>query len=182
VSNPTQISVLLSEPSRMYCDVVEKAFHALRNRCSIVASVCSTAKILAALQEHRPQVAIISCDLLDGPQAGIRILPKIRSSFPSPKILVAMGSSDRELVVDAFRFGADGVFCRNDLFDVLCKAIEVISRGQIWAKSEELLYVLDAFTKSSMRLKIEPRVGRQLTKRESTVAALTVEGLSNREI
>jgi DNA-binding NarL/FixJ family response regulator len=166
----------------MHCDLLYKALYALRNRFKIVASVDSTAGIFSALQVHLPQVAIISCDLQDGPLAGIRVLPVIRSSYPNTKSLVIIGSPDRELVVDAFKFGADGVFCRDDRFDLLCKAIEAVSRGQIWARSEELRYVLDAFVKSPKRVKIDPRVGSLLTEREIAVVTLAVEGLSNREI
>ena len=182
MSKGTQISVLLSESSGMHCDLLHKAFYAVRNRFKIVASVCSTTEILTALQVHRPQVAIISCDLLDGPLAGIRILPMIRTAYPSVKILLVMGSSDRELVIDAFRFGAVGVFSRNGPFDLLCKAIEVVSRGQIWARSEELHYILRAFAKSPKASKLDPAVESRVTVREAAVVRLAIEGLSNREI
>jgi DNA-binding NarL/FixJ family response regulator len=166
----------------MHCDLLQKAFYVVRNRFKIVASVGSTAEILIALQEHRPQVAIISCDLEDGPLAGMRILPVIRTAYPSIKILLVMGSSDRELVTDAFRFGAVGVFSRNGPFDLLCKAIEVVSRGQIWARSKELHYVLRAFAKSPKPPKLDPRLESRVTVREAAVVRLAIEGLSNREI
>src|ERR1019366_4701899 len=182
MSKGTQISVLLSESSGMHCDLLHKAFYAVRNRFKIVAYVCSTTEILTALQVHRPQVAIISCDLQDGPLAGIRILPMIRTAYPSVKILLVMGSPDRELVIDAFRSGAVGVFSRNGPFDLLCKAIEVVSRGQIWATSEELHYILGAFAKSPKPPKLDPAVESRVTVREAAVVRLAIKGLSNREI
>src|ERR1700679_1379138 len=120
----------------MHGDILQKAFYTVRDRFDIVACVDNTAEILAALQEHQPEVVIISCDLQNGPLAGLQVLPVIRSSYQNTEVLVTMAQSDRELVTDAFKCGADGVFCRTDLFDLLCKAIEMISRGQIWAKSE----------------------------------------------
>ena len=78
--------------------------------------------------------------------------------------------------------GAVGVFNRNAPFDLLCKAVEVVSRGQIWANSEELHHVLKEFTKSPRRAKVSPKVESRVTKREAAVIRLAVEGLTNREI
>jgi len=93
-----------------------------------------------------------------------------------------MGAPDRDLVIEAFRFGADGVFCRNSPFDLLCKSLDAISQGEIWASSEELRYVLNEFMKGPKALKVDPAVERRMTKREGDVVRLAVEGLSNREI
>jgi DNA-binding NarL/FixJ family response regulator len=164
----------------MHCELLRKAFESVRDRFQVVAAVCTTAEILIALQQSRPQVAVISSDLLNEPLAGIRLLPLIRKTYPDTRVLVAMGSSpSRELVTDAFRFGARGVFCRNGLFDLLCKSVEVISQGQIWVNTEEMDYILDALSKS---VKVNPIVESRLTKREAAAVRLAVEGLSNREI
>src|ERR1019366_690837 len=179
---PTQISVLISESTRMHCDLLRNAFYSVRQRFQVVAFASSTVEVLTALQHRRPQVAVISSDLQDGPLSGIRILPEIHRTYPETKILVLMASQDGELVTDAFRSGADGVFSRNDPFDLLCKAIEVVSRGQIWARSEELHYVLRAFAKSPKPPKLDPRVESRVTVREAAVVRLAIEGLSNREI
>jgi DNA-binding NarL/FixJ family response regulator len=98
------------------------------------------------------------------------------------KILVVMASPNKDVVIDAFRFGAVGVFGRDGPFDLLCKAIEVVSRGQIWARSEELHYVLRAFVKSPKPPKLDPAVASRITVREAAVVCLATEGLSNREI
>ena len=177
-----QISVLISEPEKMYCDLLVKAFHEVRARFRVEASACTTAEILTALQQGCPQVAIISSSLRDGPQAGIRVLPMLRKTYPNTRLLVTVGCLDRELVVESFRLGADGVFCRNDPFDALCKAIDVVSQGQIWANAQQLHFVLDAFAKSPKQVTVHPTVEKQITKREVAVVRLAVEGLSNREI
>jgi DNA-binding NarL/FixJ family response regulator len=182
LSGADRTSVLISEASKMYCDLLNMAFYAVRERFNVVASASSAAEILSVIQEHRPQVAVISDNLEDGPLAGIRILPEVRRINPETRILVAMGSPDRELVIEAFRFGADGVFCRNSSFEQLCKSVDAVSRGQIWANATELRYVLDEFTRAPKQLKMDPTVENRMTKRETDVVRLAVEGLSNREI
>ena len=175
-------TVLISEASKMYCDLLSMAFLAVPERFEVVASASNTAEVLALVQEHRPKVAIVSDNLEDGPLAGLRILPEIRRTNPETRILVAMGTTDRELVIEAFRFGADGVFCRNSPFDLLCKSVDALAQGQIWANATELRYVLDEFTKAPKQRKVDPAVENRMTKREADVVRLAIEGLSNREI
>ena len=117
-----------------------------------------------------------------GPLSGLRILPEIRRANPETRILVAMGTMDRELVIEAFRFGADGVFCRKSPFEMLCKSVDALAQGQIWANATELRYVLDEFTRAPKQRKVDPTVENRMTKRETDVVRLAVEGLSNREI
>src|ERR1700730_9626431 len=168
-------SVLTSEASKMYCDLLKRAFLAVPERFQVVACASKTSEILALVQEHRPKVAIISDNLEDGPLTGLKILPEIRRVNPETRILVAMGSTDKELVIEAFRFGADGVFCRNKPFDQLCKSVDAISRGQIWAHATELRYVLEEFTRAPKQLKMDPMVETRMTKRETDVVRLAVE-------
>src|ERR1700744_131076 len=87
-------SVLISEGSKMYCDLLSMAFLAVPERFQVVATASNTTDILALIQKHRPQVAIVSDNLEDGPLSGLRILPEIRRTNPETRVLVAMGSSD----------------------------------------------------------------------------------------
>ena len=166
----------------MHCDLLRKAFYSVRQRFKVVAFASSTDEVLTALRQKRPQVAVISSDLQDGPLSGLRILSEIRRTLPGTKILVIMASPNKEVVIDAFRLGAVGVFNRSCPFDLLCKSIEVVSRGQVWASAEELHYVLKAFVKSPKPPKLDPAVESRVTVREAAVVRLAIEGLSNREI
>ena len=181
-SKRTQTTILISEPNKMYCDLLRKAFYVVRNRFQVVASASTAAEILAGIEEARPHVAIVSANLQDGPLTGIRLLPEIRRINSETRTLVALESPEPDLVIEAFRFGADGVFCRNSPFDLLCKSVEAVSQGQIWASNDELRYVLNAFAKSSKQRKMDSTVESRMTKREAEVVRLAVEGLSNREI
>jgi two-component system nitrate/nitrite response regulator NarL len=178
----SQLSVVIYEPEKMYCDLLVKAFYAVRKRLRVLASACTVPDLFLALRENCPQVAIISSSVGEDSTAGLRILPAIRKAHANTRLLVTIGSSDRELVVESFRLGADGIFCRSDPFELLCKSIEVISEGQIWANAQQIRYVLEAFTKSPKQLRVHPTLEKHITKREAAVIRLAVEGLSNREI
>jgi two-component system nitrate/nitrite response regulator NarL len=178
----SRTSVLISEASKMYCDLLKMAFLAVPERFDVVACGSRSSEILALIQVHRPTVAIISDNLEDGPMAGLRMLPEIRRANPETRILLAMASSDKELVIEAFRLGADGVFCRKSPFEMLCKSVDALSQGQIWANATELRYVLNEFTRAPKQRKVDPSVENRMTKREADVVRLAVEGMSNREI
>ena len=175
-------SLLISEASKMYCDLLTKAFLTVPERFEVVACASKTTELLALVQEHRPKVAIVSDTLEDGPLTGLRILSDVRRANADTRILVAMGRMDRELVTEAFRSGADGVFWRNSAFELLCKSVDALAQGQIWANATELRYVLEEFTRAPKQRKVDPAVENRMTKRETDVVKLAVEGLSNREI
>jgi DNA-binding NarL/FixJ family response regulator len=86
-----------------------------------------------------------------------------------------------DLVVDAFRAGAKGVFCRTESLNLLPKCIRVVHSGQIWANSKQLDRVMEAFASAAPLRLISVEGQRLLTKREEDVVKLVVEGLSNRE-
>jgi uncharacterized repeat protein (TIGR01451 family) len=46
----------------MHCDLLRKAFYSVRHRFQVVAFASSTVEVLTALQQNRPQVAVISSD------------------------------------------------------------------------------------------------------------------------
>lgn len=59
-----------------------------------------------------------------------------------------LGSSVRCDVIEAFRAGADGIFSRDDKFEMLRKCIHAVYQGQVWASSEQLHFVVEALAES----------------------------------
>lgn len=59
-----------------------------------------------------------------------------------------LGSSVRCDVIEAFRAEADGIFSRDDKFEMLRKCIHAVYQGQVWASSEQLHFVVEALAES----------------------------------
>jgi len=140
-----------------------------------------TSNSLIALREL-PDVAVISVRLEDGPLTGFRILYGLRAVESKIPSVMLFDSTERDLVVDAFRGGARGIFCRGDSFNALPKCIRQVHNGQIWVNNVELEFLLDLVI--SMRpLKMQPVGGMaRLTHRERDVVRLVADGMRNQEI
>src|SRR5580704_8172846 len=101
--------VLVAEANEMNCQLVQTAFRPRGQRISVVAVATSSARALELLQESQPDVAVVSSRLQEGPLEGFRLLRSIRSLSLKVRIVLLLDSREREMIVDAFRFGAHGV-------------------------------------------------------------------------
>jgi len=90
--------------------------------------------------------------------------------------------ASRDLVIDAFRAGAAGVFCRTEPVRALSKCIQVVHTGQIWANTDHLHFILEALISATPLRVIDSRGRYLLAPKENEVANLVAEGLTNRDV
>jgi DNA-binding NarL/FixJ family response regulator len=128
------------------------------------------------------EVAIISSTLKDNPMAGFNLLRAIRKTSKTTRCVMLIDNADRDLVVEAFRSGAVGVCERSQSCEMLAKCIHSVHRGQVWANSQQLRYVLEAFTSGIPGRVTDVRGQVLLTKREEEIVSFVAAGLKNREI
>src|SRR2546426_695044 len=102
--------------------------------------------------------------------------------LPSEEPSKAISGRIAVLVVDAFRAGARGVFCRAEPFESLCKCIKAVHTGQVWANSTQLQLILGALVKAAPLRVVSANGMSLLAKRETEVVGLVAEGLTNREV
>ena len=176
------INLLIADDSPMDCQLLKSALTTPRSPFRIVSCAVSRAEVLHSMRAHAPDIALIGENLQDGSLTGFGVLAELRASFPHTKVIVLVRSADSELVIDAFREGAKGVFCRTEPVQTLCKCINAVHQGQVWANSSQLRSVLDAFASASA-VRVAHAHGRPLlTKRENDVVKLVVEGCTNRDV
>jgi DNA-binding NarL/FixJ family response regulator len=177
-------TVLLADPDKMRCKLMATGLRRSRYRFEIVACATDSASVLDSLRDCEPDVALISASLRDGELIGLEMLRRIRADRPAIRAILLTNSFDRNLIVDAFRFGADGVFNRDEPFEALCKAIYVVSRGEVWIKQHELRFILDALRgqRPPPARIVDAKGQNLLSKRQKEVVALVADGRSNREI
>ncbi len=107
---------------------------------------------------------------------------QISLASPGTRIILLMDVSHPSAVVEAFRCGAQGIFSRTESSKILAKCIHSVHRGQVWANSAELGYVIGALKDSEPVRPAEAGGGAILSKREQDVVRCVAEGLSNRQI
>ncbi|MGC2163409.1 MAG: response regulator transcription factor [Silvibacterium sp.] len=173
--------VLISDKTPLGCQLLARTLVGHIEHANADAHATSSADILKVAQECQPEVALISATLEDGPLAGFKTLPALQSMLPQCAVVVILDEIDCDLVIDAFRAHARGVFFRADPIDNLIKCIKVVHQGQVWVGSRELRRVLDAFSESAP-FHVPTSAALSLTKRELDIATLVASGKSNRQI
>ncbi len=139
---------------------------------------------MEAIRLHNVDVALISADLSEAPLSGFSALSQLQEVSPAVRSVLLLEKPEEHLIVHAFRCGAKGVCSRSDAkFENLKKCVECVHAGQVWANSQQLQYLLRAFSQQSTPLRIVDARGLGiLSKREEEVVALVVEGSSNADI
>jgi DNA-binding NarL/FixJ family response regulator len=154
-----------------------------RNDIVVVALSNSSAETIRELEKSQPDIALISAHLNDGRRRGYHVLQYLQMLSPKTAAIMLIPDSERDLVVDAFRGGAKGVFCRLQPIKLLPKCIRTVHEGQIWADTQNLAFILEFLTQLKPLRLIKPGGGMtRLTPRESEVVHLLADGLSTREI
>jgi len=177
-----EINLIIAVESRMDGQLFKKALERPRQRLKVVSCPVSKEEIAHSIERHALDIALVSESLQDGHLTGFRILNELRTLSPRTRTIMLLKTNNHELVVDAFRAGARGVFCRTDPLHFLPKCIRVVHSGQIWASNKQLEHIMESLAKASP-LKIAPVSGRRpLTKKEEEIVKLTVDGRTNREI
>lgn len=176
------ITVLVGESCPMNCQLMATALQRSRPRVSVVASEVEPAEILKAYSGAKPDVCVLSSGLKSGPSAGLRVTRELRAIDHSARVILLLDSSDRSTIVEAFRSGALGVFSREEPFEILCKSIQKVHQGQIWASNLQLRYLVESLT-DAVRPPITDAQGTSLlTNREQGLVRLVAEGRTNRDI
>jgi two-component system, NarL family, nitrate/nitrite response regulator NarL len=176
------IRVAVADATRMNSELIVGALKRSNSNFSVRALASNSSDAARELQESQPDVAVISAHLEDGPLSGFKILHELRAADSKIPAVMLFDTTDRDLVVDAFRGGARGVFCRGYSFNALPKCIRQVHMGQVWVNSLELEFLLDLVI-SLRPLKIQDKVGMaRLTARERDVVRLVADGMRNQEI
>src|SRR5262245_1545111 len=173
--------ILVAERSSMQCELLARALRA-DGEFEIVGTSSDSREALGLIRKFEPGVAVISADLQDGSSIGLDVIAQVRRKNWRTRSVVLLDRSDRQLVVEAFRNGARGVFFRTQPYEMLAKCIRTVVQGQAWMNTKEMNYLLDALNSPQSLHLMDDNGKFLLTARESEVSQLVTEGLTNREI
>lgn len=177
-----EVSVLIASPHAMWREFLIEALK--RHACfNVVGSASTSQEAIKVACSSNVDVALISATLEDGRLSGFGALRRIRERRPDVKSVILHEGCEQNLIVDAFRAGARGVFSLSESTSTaLCRCVQQVYAGQIWANSHELSKVVEALSELVPMRVVNSDGIRLLTKREEEVVQLLAEGLQNREI
>ena len=177
------ISILVADANAMVCELLASAFK--RRRPFIVAACATNLKEFQEVAETTQiDVALIGTSLQDGKGSGLKAVGMLRRLQPNSRVVVMLERSEQNtMTVEAFRAGARGVFCRSEKsFDILCKCINRVHAGEIWANSKQLEFLIEGISQGAPLRVLDRNGMNMLSSQEDKVVHLVANGLTNREI
>jgi len=176
------VSAVVAEPNHLACELMASALRYQRIRIAVVGSATGSHAALSVCAERRPDVLIVSAQLEDGPIQGFRVVREVRSPHSQTRAILLLESREKELVTEAFRCGAHGVVFRDEPLHTLARCVQAVQKGQVWASSEHLGYLIDALGQTRPLHLHDARGVELLSRREAEVVRLVAEGMTNRAI
>jgi two-component system nitrate/nitrite response regulator NarL len=178
--NQDRLRILAADSSSMSTQLLVEAL-GRDAQFQMIESPSTEALILTLVKREKPHVAVISAKLGENGRGVSDLIRNIRAQASGTRVVVMIDTSERGAVVEAFRAGAHGVFCRTEPFRLLAKCIQCVHAGQVWASSSELYFLLDALAQPTFA-NFRSNGSSPLSAREVDVVRCVAEGLTNREI
>ena len=180
-SRDNKIRVLVADSSRIHthllADVLKRD-----PLLEVIPFDSDSGSLVSAVTGITTDVLVISANQDEQPARGLEILRELRSVGPSVRAVVLMDSLKDEIVLNAFRAGARGIFSQSQPVELLCKCVHCVHEGQVWASSRQMSLALDALASAPTVRAVNAHGLSLLSKRELQVVRCLAEGLSNRQI
>lgn len=173
------ICVLVADRTPMGTSLLADALR--RDRHLQVLTAFTNAELCDQIRSHAPGVLVISTDHEEQSEDGFSLVRQLWRDYPGLRIIILLDSPRRDLVVNALRAGASGIFCRVDPIQALRKCVYRVHSGQIWASNRDVEYVLQVLRETA-HLRIVDSHGDPLSARDQDIIHLVAAGLSNCEI
>jgi len=150
-------------------------------RLKVVGMAANRKEALELAVSTAPDVILLDLDL--GVENGMNFLPDLREQAAAARVLVLTGLKDVQTHRRAVKLGAMGIVLKEEAAEVLIKAIEKVSAGELWLDRATMGNLFDEMTrKESKSENAETARIMSLTERERQIVGLIAEGLKNKQI
>ena len=174
------VRILLVDDHQSFMDGLAMVINTRHPELEIIGTACNSEVALKITRQEKPDLVLLDLDL--GHENGIDLLP-LFTTETNTKVLILTGLRDLDLHESAISRGARGVLLKDESANIILKAIEKVSAGEIWASKNILGRVFDKFTHPPQ---FDPEAHKiaTLTSREREIIAtlLSLESSTNEEI
>ena len=166
--------VLLADDHTMVLDGFRKL---LEEHCEIVGAVEDGRALLAAAEQHQPDV--ITLDISMPQLNGIDAARRLRKLAPQAKLIFVTMHADQAYITEAFKSGASGYLLKRSAGSELVQAIHTVMNGNYYVTS----LIAKDLVQSTLVGGQAPAIQRDtLTMRQREVLQLVAEGRTVKEI
>jgi len=131
----TAIRVMLVDDHKTMLWGLERLIGGEHSGMQVVATACDSASTLAQAASTCPDVIVLDLDL--GGVSSLAIIPQLLQSG-NARILVLTGSHDQAVMEQAMLHGARGIISKDAPPELVLKAIEKVSHGELWLEQAML--------------------------------------------
>jgi DNA-binding NarL/FixJ family response regulator len=154
-----------------------------RRGFEIVGECDNRCDALALAEEKCPDIILL--DLALGEENGLDFLSELlETTKGKSRVILLTGDHDSQKHAQAVRLGALGVVLKDRAPDVLLRAIEKVSLGEVWLERNMMATALTHMWQSQQPVTLDPEAEKiaSLTEREREVIELIAKGLKNQQI
>jgi len=175
------IRVAIFEATQMSCELMARALESSPDDIEVTSTgISAESANIAGLKNTN--VVVIGTRLREGHLSGLTLLRRLTKASHDLNCVLLVERDEQELVIEAFRSGAVGVCERDQSYEQLCKCIVCVSRGEVWANSQQMRQILAALAHGLPPLVTDAKGRVLLSKREHEIVSKVAEGMKNREI
>ncbi len=170
------IRVLVADSNHMQSQLLTSA---LRRRPEFHVNSCELTHnaVLASVGSNPIDLALMN------PGRDLSVVRSLHLAHPHIRKILLVEISDPNIVANAFRAGARGLFCFTESpFRLLCRCIHCVHEGQLWISNEQLEYLVEGLSQVPSLRVLNSSGFKLLTAREEQVVALVADGLTNRHV
>jgi two-component system, NarL family, nitrate/nitrite response regulator NarL len=176
-----KIRVLVADTSRLHSQLLTDALQQDPDLV-VVSWDPNSSSLISAVAAQEVDVLAMSSGLGGRSSERVKMVRDVHSRCPQTRIVVLLDSQDAQLVTDAFRAGARGVFGRESSVEMFRKCVRSVHRGEIWADHREISLAVNALASVPVIRTVDSGGVNLLSKREFEVVECVVQGMTNREI
>ncbi len=171
------ISIVLADDHPVVRDGLRRILEA-NNYASIVGEASTGDEALEMIKTLKPTIAII--DVVMPGINGVELTRMLKKEQPDTHIIVLSMYPQESYVLGTLRNGADGYVLKDSGVQEIMLAIQTVLEGKRYLSPRISKTAIEAYIDSSHRASLEPY--DTLTDRERQVMALSVQGLTSREV
>ena len=179
ISDTKPINVFLVDDHKTVLWGLEQLVRSAAPRMAVVGTATSCAEMFAGLARTEPDVILLDLDL--GGESGLDCLEKIGQQSAA-MVLVLTGSSDPQIHQRAIVRGARGVVHKQQSADVILRAIEKVSGGEIWLDGANLGRVMTALASGKNADPEAAKIAELTAKERQIVAAVVTEKVARNKV